>query len=45
MKRFKRRHQYLKIRPIIPKKMAESFRMGGMGTTMAITSASDQGKV
>jgi hypothetical protein len=43
-KRFKKSHQYLKIRPPALKRKAKSLRMGGMGTTMAITPSSDQGK-
>jgi hypothetical protein len=43
-KRFKKSHQYLKIRPPARKRKAISLRMGGMGTTMAITPSSDQGK-
>jgi hypothetical protein len=43
-KRFKEAHQYLKIRPPVRKRKAKSLRMGGMGTTMAITPSSDQGK-
>ena len=43
-KRFKRCHQYLKIRPLARQRKAISLRMGGMGTTMAITPSSDQGK-
>jgi hypothetical protein len=43
-RRFKKSHQYLKVRPPTRKRKAKSLRMGGMGTTMAITPSSDQGK-